>query len=740
MKKFTLMLGLIAATATYGQNTNWPLQNTYKINTADTQQTILEKAVHVVPNRKQAAAMENEFIAFIHIGPNTFTRLEWGDGKEDPKVFDLKELDTDQWVKALQAAGMKMVVLTAKHHDGFVLWQSRYTKHGVMSTDFQNGKGDILKDLSQSCQKYGMKLGVYLSPADLYQIENEEGLYGNLSKKTLKTIPREIPGRPFDNKKTFEFEVDDYNEYYLNQLFECLTEYGPVHEIWLDGAHPKTKGGQTYDYAAWKTLIHELAPDAYVFGREDARWCGNESGGTRNTEWNVIAYQDDPQTMNSFPDMTDYDLGSREVLYKAPYIHYQPAETNTSIREGWFYRDDSLQQVRSADDVFDIYERAVGGNSIFMLNIPPNREGKLPAKDVAVLREVGKRINETYSNNLLQGANGPAQVLDGQTDTYLLMSNGQREIEITSPQPITFNRLALQESVKTHSERIEKFAVDAYINGQWKEIAQSTNIGYKRILRFPDVTTNKIRVRVLESRFDPTLATVAAYHYQARPPRLQATKDVNGLVSITPFQQNFGWKAHGEDTAGNLNQGFKIYYTTDGSEPTINSTLYTQPFTMENGELKAISELNGETGALLTQRMGWNKNNWKLLAASSEDEKHPATLAMDENSKSYWKSKDDKFPLSIAFDLGKNREISGFAYTPQTRNSSGMMSNGTLQISKDGKKWKDVEEFYFGNLVNDPSKRYFYLKNKINARYVRFLVTNTTDHKPVVAVAEIDVF
>ena len=200
MKKFTLMLGLIAATATYGQNTNWPLQNTYKINTADTQQTILEKAVHVVPNRKQAAAMENEFIAFIHIGPNTFTRLEWGDGKEDPKVFDLKELDTDQWVKALQAAGMKMVVLTAKHHDGFVLWQSRYTKHGVMSTDFQNGKGDILKDLSQSCQKYGMKLGVYLSPADLYQIENEEGLYGNLSKKTLKTIPREIPGRPFDNK------------------------------------------------------------------------------------------------------------------------------------------------------------------------------------------------------------------------------------------------------------------------------------------------------------------------------------------------------------------------------------------------------------------------------------------------------------------------------------------------------------------------------------------------------------
>lgn len=275
----------------------------------------------------------------------------------------------------MRDAGMKKVILTVKHHDGFVLWQSRYTDHGIMSTGFRQGKGDILKDLSQSCQKYGLKLGIYLSPADLFQIENEKGLYGNLSTYSKRTIPRRVEGRPFQNKKTFEFDVDDYNEYFLNQLFELLTEYGPVHEVWFDGAHPKTKGGQKYNYAAWRTLIHTLAPEAVIFGKEDIRWCGNEAGGTRKTEWNVIPYDADPHNLEGFRDLTEDDLGSRAQLYTAKYLHYQQAETNTSIREGWFYRDDVYQKVRSADDVFDIYERSVGGNSTFLLNIPPNRDG-----------------------------------------------------------------------------------------------------------------------------------------------------------------------------------------------------------------------------------------------------------------------------------------------------------------------------------------------------------------------------
>ena len=294
-----------------------------------------------------------------------------------------------------------------------------------------------MKDLSESCRKYGLKLGVYLSPADLYQIEHPEGLYGNLSKYTERVIPRPVDGRPFENKTSFTFEVDDYNEYMLNQLFELLTEYGPIHEVWFDGAHPKRKGGQQYNYAAWKELIQTLAPQAVIFGRQDMRWCGNESGGTRDSEWNIIPYQKDPNAMNSFADITGNPIAQREQLYQAKYLHYQPAETNTSIREGWFYRDDHDQKVRNADDVFDIYERSVGGNSIFLLNIPPNMERRFSDEDVEVLAETGKRIQETYGNNLLKGAKGPKEILDSNDQSYVLVSGRDQEIEIKTDQAIT---------------------------------------------------------------------------------------------------------------------------------------------------------------------------------------------------------------------------------------------------------------------------------------------------------------
>ncbi|MCK5821943.1 MAG: alpha-L-fucosidase, partial [Bacteroidales bacterium] len=345
---------------------------TIKIDQDDTPEQIVQKAAMVRPTPNQYDYKKLEFTCFVHFGPNTFTRKEWGNGFEDPRIFDLQNLDTDQWCEAARSAGMKLVVFTAKHHDGFCLWQSRYTKHGVISSPFQNGKGDVLKELSESCMKYGLKLGVYLSPADLFQIENKDGLYGNLSKYTERIIPREADGQPFKNKATFTAFVDDYNEYFMNQLFELLTEYGPIHEVWFDGAHPKRKGGQTYNYLAWKELINTLAPDAVIFGKDGVRWCGNESGKTRDSEWDIVTFDENPAQMNMFPDMHG-DLGSREKLLQGKYLHYLPAETNTSIREGWFFRDDVKQRVRSADDVFDMYERSVGGNSTFLLNIPPNR-------------------------------------------------------------------------------------------------------------------------------------------------------------------------------------------------------------------------------------------------------------------------------------------------------------------------------------------------------------------------------
>lgn len=512
IRKTITILAALAAVAGCGTR---KYCNTVKID-GDDANTIIEKAANVVPTANQLAALDREFIAFIHFGPNTFTGKEWGSGFESSETFALETLDTDQWCKAIKDAGMKMVIFTAKHHDGYIMWQSRYTDHGIMSSKFRDGKGDVLRDLSESCRKYGLELGIYLSPADLYQIESPDGLYGNLSKPTLRTIPREVEGRPFSNKTKFKFNVDDYNEYYLNQLFELLTEYGPISEIWLDGAHPKTKGGQTYNYSAWRELIRTLAPKANIFGREDLRWCGNEGGHTRDSEWNVVPYMANPDTLSWYNDMMADPLGGREQLCEGKYLHYQPAETDVSIRDGWFWRDNTHQQTRTADNVFDMYERSVGGNTILLLNLPPDNQGRFQEKDLKTLEETGRRIRETYGIDLLEGAKCPKVLLDNDIDTYIKVKDGE-DFVVTLPEKRWMNRIVLQEAIATVGERAERFAVDARIDGEWKEIATSTNIGHKRILRVNDMETAALRFRLLQSRAMVAISKMSAHYSHWSP-------------------------------------------------------------------------------------------------------------------------------------------------------------------------------------------------------------------------------
>ncbi len=714
-------------------NTN----STMAILKTDTEEIILNKASHVVPTANQYEALKDEYIAFIHFGPNTFTRMEWGNGMEDPKVFDLKSLDTDQWCEAMKSSGMKKVILTVKHHDGFCLWQTRYTNHGIMSTDFRDGKGDILKELSASCKKYDLKLGVYLSPADLYEIENKDGLYGNLSKQTERVIPRPVEGRPFKNRTTFKFEVDDYNEYCLNQLFELLTEYGEIHEVWFDGAHPKRKGNQQYKYSAWKELITKLAPKAVIFGRQDVRWCGNESGNTRKTEWNIIPYQKDPNKMNRFDDITGKDIASKEKLDNAKYLHYQYAETNTSIREGWFYRDDTDQKVRSADDVFDIYERSVGGNSVFLLNIPPNRDGKFSPQDVKVLKEVGSRIKNTYSTNLFANAKASKNVLDSDNETFILLDKTNNTIEIESLEPITINRFVIQEAIKTHSERVSKFSLEAMINNKWTKIANSTNIGYKRIVRFGDVTSNKFRIKILDSRLPAAISNISAHYYNTQPPQLQFSRDLKGLVTIKAKKSLFRWKPHGQDIAKNLNSDIEIRYTLDGSTPTKESDLFTIPFMVKTGEIKAIAIDKNKIGSAASTILGIIKSDWKLIGADSYVKQLEGSKAFDANENTYWKSKKGKKHY-LAIDLGKSNKLSGFAYTPQKRDSKGMIENGVIKISKDGVSWKIFETFKFGNLINDPTTRRYYFKKSLETRYIKIESTVIAGNDTSAAIAEID--
>lgn len=710
MRKFlAIMATVCCAGAINAQTDTIPFAQKIPINPGDSRETIIAKAAHVIPTDNQADAIEREFIAFVHFGPNTFTRMEWGTGKEDPKIFAPTGLDTDQWVKAMKDAGMKMIILTVKHHDGFVLWQSRYTKHGIMSSPFMDGKGDILRNLSASAQKYCMKLGVYLSPADLYQIENEEGLYGNLSPKTLRTIPREVEGRPFENPTKFEFVVDDYNEYFLNQLFELLTEYGPIHEVWFDGAHPKRKGGQTYNYEAWEELIHTLAPKAVMFGRGDVRWCGNEAGNTRDTEWNVLP----------FPRPSSYDkvLGNRERLYvdTVQYLHYILPEVDTSIREGWFFRDDNTQKVRTADAIYDIYERSVGGNAVLLLNIPPGPDGRLGEEDVAVLGEVGRRARDTYGTDLLAGAKVTTETLPG--DKY-------PSTVIALPKPVTVNRFVVQEPIRTGGERIEEHELQALVDGKWITVAKATNVGHKRILRFADVTTDSLRLRILSSRLEPSVAKVSAHYYKAGAPEIDATRSLAGNVTIAPKKANFNWHGAPTDAPAALIPDYTVHYTLDGSTPTAGSPQFPDSLFVEGVRLKAKAYLaDGTEGALLDKRFGYAKASF----TGSEN----AMKAVDEKTNSAWIASDTEKELTL--DLGGVKKIAAIEYTPAL-NARGAIAKARIEVSDNGKKFKDAGSWDFGNLTNDPTPRIHILKKAVKARYIRIIPEETADGKNAVAV------
>jgi len=750
MKHFLPLLPLLL---TLSSASAVEFSSSQKIEPTDTPETIIAKAAHVVPSQRQIDYLDRKFIGFIHFGPNTFSGREWGNGMEDPSLFAPKVVDTDNWVKNMKAAGITLVVMTFKHHDGYILWQSRYENHQtIKNSPYQKGKGDIAKQLSKSCEKYGLKFGIYLSPADLYQIESKVGLYGNGSKYQQSTIPTDPASfkiaplkvraaRPKE-APTFTFECDDYNRYMLNQLYEMLTEYGPVHEVWFDGAHPKRKGNQTYTYKAWYSLIRKLAPNAMIFGKgPDVRWCGNEGGGTRTSEWNVVPLQIAPEK-NSWDDNTPQDIGSHKKLLKAKYLYYRPAETNTSIRHGWFWRNDTEQSVRSADDVFDIYERAVGGNSVFMLNVPPNTSGVFSKRDTDCLVEVGKRIRKTYDTDLAKGAKiSEPKLQDKNIDTFWQPKSPTDNLTVTFAKPTTLNRFLIQEAVAKRGERIERHALDAWTDGQWKEISTSSNVGFRRILRFPTVTTTKLRLRILESRLTPSVAEISVHFYNQPPLPVQAAQNQQGQILLSLATQAF----HGKG------KGFKapqlpIHYTTNGTAPTRNSARYTQPIDLtDGGTVMARSYSEKSQGPLGTFQFGPSKAQWKATATSEQNETFSAAMAIDGDPKTFWHTRWDNpikaHPHTLTIDLGKTLHLTGITYLPRQDKhvADSMIEQGRIEVSLDGQTWKSTGTFTFGNLLNDPTQRTFLFKKPNKAHYIRLISLKGAQHKPYAGAAEFGV-
>ncbi|MFB5763727.1 alpha-L-fucosidase [Paenibacillus medicaginis] len=465
----------------------------------------MEEIFNITPSSRQYEWQRLEFYGFIHFGINTMTNREWGMGHEDLSLFNPEKLDAAEWAKVFKVAGMKAMILTCKHHDGFCLWPSRYSQHTVAQTPWKNGRGDLVQDLSAACRQQGLKFGVYLSPWD-----RTESSYGE--------------GRKYD-------------DFYVNQLTELLTNYGEIGCVWLDGANGEGLNGkkQYYDWDRYYETIRRLQPQCVIsVCGPDIRWVGNEAGYTRKEEWSVVPkllqdaekvaeksqQADNGQFSRSLNSMEE-DLGSREVMadYDGEWVWY-PAEVNTSIRPGWFYHEEEDSKVRGDRELFDIYLNAVGGNATFLLNVPPDKKGVIVQQDQEVLTRLGNRIAQLQDTSLVQNATLTASSSKHQPESMNELTNGRLEgcwqptaddqepwIQMTLPEAIELNTVILQEQI-LQGQRVEAFEVWAADHREWSRIAEGTVIGYKRIVRFPHTHADRVKIVFKKFRGFPTLAHI----------------------------------------------------------------------------------------------------------------------------------------------------------------------------------------------------------------------------------------
>ncbi len=701
-----------------------------KINSSDTKFDIIKKAAQVVPTPRQYEWQKNEFIAFVHFGVNTFTGREWGTGKENPQIFNPSQLDVKQWIKTIHAAGMKMVMITAKHHDGFCLWQTATTPHSVKNSLWKNGKGDVIKELTAAAKAYGIKVGLYLSPADLNQIEASYGTYGNGSKKKDCKIPSSVELQQ-KTKKVFQYRLDDYNCFFMNQLYELLTQYGDIAEVWFDGANPKPGTGQTYNSKAWYDMIRKLQPNAVIaIAGPDVRWCGNEAGHTRKEEWSVIPFTKE-ETDFTKPNATANDLGSRSKLYDADYLKWYPAETNTSIRSGWFFRD-SLQHVKTVQTLLDTWYRSVGGNTVFLLNLTPDRRGLIPEKDASNLCQLGKIIQQSFKDNLLKNAKIEASNSDSHHDAKFAIDNQEntcwKTISNTESATIVmdlcketaFNRLVLKEAILQYGQRIEAFAFDIWSQNRWQEVTSGTVVGYKNIRRFPTVKASKVRLRIMQSRIAPTLSHIGLYLAPTFISNPKIERDINGMVTI---------QCKTPDPV--------IYYTIDGSTPNKKSKIYRNAFALpKGGVVKAVAFIdNGKQSDRVEKRFYLCQKKWSVIADKHQNQQRLKAI-IDNRADTYFSD----IKNSVVINLGEKTAISGFYYLPPTNQRlKGMVQKYVFAISDDGKNWTTIKRGVFANIKNNPVLQEILFAKTINASFVKFTSLKNTDHRKVFSIAEFGV-
>lgn len=665
-----------------------------------------------LPSARQLAWQNLEMISFLHFTTNTFTDKEWGYGDESPAVFNPTGFDADQIVTTLKNAGFEGMIVTAKHHDGFCLWPSKYTEHSVKNSPWRNGKGDVIRELADACRRHGLRLGIYLSPWDRHHADY---------------------GRPA------------YIEYFKNQLRELMTNYGPVFEFWMDNAN----GGDGYyggaretrhidrsTYYPWQeiyALIHELQPNAIIWGESapgsEVRWIGNESGVAGNPCWVTV---NPAQWINHGELNRGVRTGSL----------WMPGETNTSIRPGWFYHASEDSRVKSPARLMQLYFESVGRGTNLLLNVPPNRVGVIDPADVASLRDWSALRNATFATDLALRARASstqdrggdprfsaAKVIDNRRDTYWSSDDSvlTPELVLTFPSPVTFNVVRLREFLPL-GQRVDAFALDAWTDKRWQEFAAAQAIGSQRVLSTRYITTDRVRLRITKAAACPAISEFGLFAMPSLlgEPRIQ--RDREGRVTLSTELP-----------------GPWIRYTLDGSEPTAASPLYQEPFALPRGgtvRARAFLPDENKQSLAVSESFGLAKAKWKILSANFAKGGEPEKL-IDEKPGTIWNTwtpdSSQGAPQSVVIDLGERVTLRGFTFLPrQDAMTKGTPDRYELTVSDAPSAWPaPVAAGEFSNIRASKELQTILFKPPATGRYVRVVFAHVLDDEKQVAVPEL---
>ncbi len=608
-----------------------------------------------VPNAAQLNWHAGDFIGFLHFTVNTFTDREWGLGDEPESIFNPTEFDADQIVRVAAEAGMKRLILTCKHHDGFCLWPSKFTEHSVKNSPWKNGKGDVVREISDACKKYGLQFGTYLSPWDR-------------------------------NHK--DYARPEYLTYYRNQLRELLTNYGPVTEVWFDGANGgdgyyggarerrKIDNKTYYDWPnTWK-IVYELQPLACMFsdGGPEVRWVGNERGIAGDPCWATMNRD------NYYPGVGG--VNAQLNRGERPGTHWLPAECDVSIRPGWFYHAKEDDRVRTPENLVDLYYKSIGRGANFLLNLPPDRRGKVHENDVKSLQGFRKIIDATFARDLAQGAQAvashvrgndarfaAAHVLDGKGDTYWSCDDGVTtpELVLELGKAVTFNVVSLREFLPL-GQRVDDWALDRWANGAWVEFASGSAIGPRRLWRGDNITTEKVRLRITKA---PVCPAISEFALHLEPDWARKTGPGEQLVR------------------------------------------------------------------------GLTKSNWQVVSSSFEAGRGGAARnAIDDDPKTLWHTHGPKGeqapPQFIVIDTGKEQEFGGCTYLPRSDGTTrGIVDQYEIFVSADGQVWgAPVAKGEFGNIKANPIQQVVTFAKPAKGRFVKFVGLHSADGNHI-SVAEL---